>query len=78
MINLQLLTSHSLFNFNSNYRVKMDSLQVCCGEFIRIILFVLNFIFWAAGGVILGVGIYVKVTTINKYSVDYCSEYSFL
>jgi len=39
----------------------MNSLQVCCGEFIRIILFVLNFIFWAAGGVILGVGIYVKV-----------------
>jgi len=42
-------------------RIKMNSLQVCCGEFIRIILFVLNFIFWAAGGVILGVGIYVKV-----------------
>ena len=40
----------------------MNSVQTCCGEFIRIILFVLNFIFWAAGGGILGVGIYVKVS----------------
>lgn len=48
----------------------MNSLQVCCGEFIRIILFVLNFIFWAAGGVILGVGIYVKIEIHQLENVD--------
>lgn len=41
----------------------MNCVQTCCGEFIRTILFVLNFVFWGAGGVILGVGIYIKTQT---------------
>jgi len=47
----------------------MNSVQVCCGEFTRIILFVLNFIFWAAGGVVLGIGIYVKVDVHKLHDI---------
>lgn len=55
----------------------MNSLTVCCGEFIRIVLFVLNFIFWAAGGGILGVGIYVKVSLddLSKLNVSHDTLY---
>lgn len=55
----------------------MNNFQVCCGEFIRIVLFVLNFIFWAAGGGILGVGIYVKVSLdeLTKLNVSHDTLY---
>jgi len=52
----------------------MNCLQTCCGEFIRTILFVLNFVFWGAGGVILGVGIYIKTQTAALDNVSLSTD----
>lgn len=52
----------------------------CCTQLVRVMLFIFNFIFWALGGTLLALGIYLKIEfrSLNDISDDNFSLWTYV